>query len=197
MKKVGLLGGRIFVALALTGLVYGCSSSAGGGNRFGELLGRAFAPEADTTVPLANETVVLLTVDENGEILSTQVGTTDDSGEFQVNVEEQAVVALVVNGMTDDGDAEISGLFNPEADVTLQKDLNPGTSIACVAGLSAIGDGSITAEQLDEQRVQNLEDAWEPYLEQNPNFDFYTNSDRDDAVDWVRTETNDGEYPVM
>jgi hypothetical protein len=188
--------GASIAAVALLSLALGCSSSTGDGNRFGELLGRALAPENGEPVALAEETVVLLTYDEDGNIVMAEVGTTDENGEFRVEVEAQPVVALVVQGTTEEGETEISGLYNPEAGMVLEKVLDPGTSIACIAGLSAVGDGSIAQQELDEQRVQNLEDASELYIEENPDFDFYSESDRDDAVDWVRTETNDGNNPA-
>jgi hypothetical protein len=62
--------------------------------------------------------------------------------------------------------------------------------------LSAIGDGSITPEQLDEERVQNLEDAADGYVEANPDFDFYDSADFDAAVNAVRTSTDDGANPA-
>lgn len=188
--------GVVCTALVLGGVsAVGCSSSSDG-NRFGQLLGQALAPENDVPVPLASETVVMLTYDEEGTLVMAEVGTTDENGEFQVDVEAQAVVALVVGGMTDEGDTEISGLYNPEAGVVLEKVLDPATSIACVAGLTAIGDGSITPQELDEQRVQNLEEASEDYIAANPNFDYYDETDRMDAVAAVRIATDDGANPA-
>jgi len=186
------------VAVALLSLAsFGCSSEEG--NRIGEglsrVVGRALAPENGEAVPLANETVVLLTYDEQGDIVTAEVGTTDGDGRFQVDVEAQEVIALIVSGMTDEGEAEISGLYNPEADGTFEKDLDPATSIACVAGISAIGDGSISQEELDEARVQNLEDAAAAYIEDNGtlvSFDFYSESVRDAAIESVRASTDDG-----
>ena len=84
---------------------------------------------------------------------------------------------------------------SPEPAAVLEKVLDPATSIACVAGLSAVGD-TITQEQLDEERVQNLEDAAVGYLEANPDFDFYDPDDFDAAVEAVRNSTNDGEHPA-
>lgn len=190
-----------WLALGLMSVaVFGCSSE--GGNRVGEglarIAGRALAPEESQAVPLSNETVVLLTYDEQGAIVTAEVGTTDADGRFLVDVEAQEVIALIVNGMTEEGEAEISGLFNPEADATLDKDLDAATSIACVAGISAIGDGSITQDELDETRVKNLEDAAAAYIEANPTlltFDFYSDPARGAAVEAVRTATDDGANP--
>lgn len=199
MKGLGPFGGALGAALVLASLIaLGCSSDGGNqvGTNLSRVLGRALAPESDQPVPLANETVVLLTYDDEGKIVNAEVGTTDENGEFQVDVEAQAVIALVVNGTTEDGDAEISGLYNPEPGGTLEKVLDPATSIACVAGLSAIGEGSITQGQLDEDRVANLEDAAEGYIQANPDFDFYSESDRMTAVEAVRTATDDGANPA-
>ena len=196
MKKASGLGGVACAAWVLVGLAaLGCSST-GTGTKVGQLLGRALAPENGQAVPLVNETIVLLTYDDEGNIVMAEVGTTDENGEFQVDVEAQAVVALVVNGMTDEGMAEISGLYNPEEGVVIDKVLDPATSIACVAGLSAIGDGSITDEQLDDERVGNLEDAADGYILANPDFDFYDADDRAAAVEAVRASTDDGANPA-
>jgi hypothetical protein len=163
------------------------------------VLGQAFAPETDgdqkNTVPLAEGTVVLLQYDEDGNLQSAMVGTTDADGNFVVEVQAQAVVAVVVEGTTNDGPVKISGLYNPDQP-TIEKDLDPATSIACVAGLSAIGDDSITEEQLDEARIQNLEDAADEYIAANPDFDFYIQADVDTAVAAVRSATNDGANPA-
>ena len=189
---------RVGLVCVVSVLLLGCSSD--GGNKIGEglsrVVGRALAPENDQAVPLDNGTVVLLQYDEDGNIVSAEVGTTNENGEFQVDVEAQAVIAMVVGGMTEEGETEISGLYNPEEGATLEKELNPATSIACVAGLSAIDDGSITQEELDEMRVQNLEDASAQYIEANPEFDYYEQSDFDAAVEAVRTATNDGSNPA-
>ena len=195
MKRVDRLVGKACAACVLLCVaVLGCNGTSAG-NRFGELLGRALAPENGQTVPLANETVVLLTYDEDGNIVTAEVGTTDEDGNFSVDVEAQAVVALVVSGMTDDGEAEISGLYNPEADVVLDKVLDQATSIACVAGLTAIDEDSITQEELDQGRVDNLEAAAEAYIDANPDFDFYDAEDREAAVEAVRISTDDGANP--
>jgi hypothetical protein len=199
MKRASRSKGSMCLAIAwMCFTALGCSSSGGNkiGDNFARMLGRALAPENEEAVPLANETVVLLTYDEEGNLQMAEVGTTDENGEFEVDVEAQAVIALVVSGMTEEGEADISGLFNPEPDAMLEKVLDPPTSIACVAGLSAIGDGSITPEQLDEERVQNLEDAADGYVEANPDFDFYDSADFDAAVNAVRTSTDDGANPA-
>lgn len=195
MKTANRSLGMVWLAGALASVAASGCSGTGDGNRFGELLGRVLAPESGQTVPLANETVVLLTYDQEGNIVTAEVGTTDENGEFKVDVEAQAVVALVISGMTDDGTAEISGLYNPEAGLVLEKVLDQATSIACVAGLTAVGDDSITQEQLDQERVDNLEDGADAYIEANPDFDFYDAQQRDAAVEAVRTSTDDGANP--
>jgi hypothetical protein len=169
------------------------------GGALSRVLGQAFATETDgdekNTVPLADGTVILLQYDEEGNLQEAMVGTTDADGNFVVDVEAQPVVAIVVQGMTNDGDVDISGLYNPDQ-AMIEKDLDPATSIACIAGISAIDDGSITEEQLDEARIQNLEDAAGEYIVANPEFDFYDPTDVDAAVAAVRGATNDGANPA-
>ena len=146
---------------------------------------------APKEVALADAKVVLLEYDADGNLQGAQVGTTDADGNFVVDVQEQAVVVVQVAGMTNDGDANVEGLFNPNQP-EIVKDLDPATSVACIAGVSAVGDGSITVEQLDETRVQNLEDAAEAYIATHPEFDFYDPAQVDAAVEAVRVGTDDG-----
>ena len=203
-KKFGarsLLTAVVLLTFALALVVAGCSSSGGGvGGALSRVFGQAFAPETNgaqtNAVPLANGTVVLLQYDEEGNLQSAIVGTTDADGNFVVDVQAQPVVAVVIQGMTNDGDVEISGLYNPDQP-TIEKDLDPATSIACTAGISAIEDDSITEEQLDEARVLNLEDAAAEYIAANPDFDFYDQLDVDAAVAAVRSATNDGANPAV
>ncbi|RLB45968.1 MAG: hypothetical protein DRH23_13440 [Deltaproteobacteria bacterium] len=185
------------VALAMS-MAAGCSTSSGtAGGPVSRLIGRALAPEPDSdeTSPLANQVVVLLTYDDQGNIVSAEVGTTDANGQFIVDAEAQAVVAVVVGSLNDEANTEISGLFNPDEPV-IEKDLDEATSIACAAGLTAIGDGSITEEQLNAERVQNLEAASVEYILANPDFDYYSETDRTSAVEAVRVATDDGAHPA-
>lgn len=192
----------LILAVSLPLMAMGCSSEGGGaGAGISRILGQAFAPETDDAgetkeVPLAGATVVLLEYDADGNLESAQVGTTDAEGNFVVdNVQEQAVVVVQVAGMTNDGDANVEGLFNPNQP-EIVKDLDPATSVACAAGVGAVGDGSITAEQLDETRVQNLEDASRAYIAANPEFDFYDSAQVNAAVAAVRAATDDGAHPA-
>ncbi len=194
------LAGLLVSIMGLAPLVVGCSSSGGGvGGALTRVIGQALAPETDgnqqNAVPLGEGTVVLLQYDEDGNLQDAVVGTTDADGNFVVDVQAQAVVAVVVQGMTNDGDVEISGLYNPDQP-TIEKDLDPATSIACIAGISAVGDDSITEEQLDQGRIQNLEDAATDYIVANPDFDFYDSADVEAAVATVRSATNDGANPA-
>ena len=195
-----VLAGLLVSIMALAFLVVGCSSSGGGlGGALTRVIGQAFAPETDgnqqNAVPLGDGTVVLLQYDDAGTLQDAVVGTTDADGNFVVDVQAQPVEAVVVQGMTNDGDVDISGLYNPDQE-PIEKDLDPATSIACIAGITAIDDGSITEEQLGESRVQNLEEAAAAYIVANPDFDFYDQMDVDAAVAAVRSATNDGADPA-
>lgn len=194
LVAVGMLAASLAWPLA------GCSSDGGGiGGSLSRILGQALAPETDgaqtNLVPLADRNVVLLQYDENGDIQRATIGKTDANGNFIAEVEAQAVIAIEIAGETNDGEVTVSGLYNPDQPM-IEKDLDPATSVACIAGLSAIGDGSITQEELDETRVQNLEDASLDYIDANPGFDFYDSADVDAAVAAVRAATNDGANPA-
>ena len=194
LVAVGILAASLLAPLT------GCSSEGGGGN-LSRILGRALAPETNgdqtSLVPLADGDVVLLEYDENGVLQRASIGMvrSDADGNFVIEAAAQAVVVVQIEGETDDGMVKISGLYNPDEPI-IEKDLDPATSVACDAGVVAIGDGSITQEQLDETRVQNLEDASVDYIEANPDFDFYDTADVDAAVAAVRAATNDGANPA-
>ncbi|MBT8468420.1 MAG: hypothetical protein HKN10_17310 [Myxococcales bacterium] len=199
-RTQGLLVTVVVSSFILALPIAGCGSDGAAlGGALSRVFGRAFAPETDgdqkNSVPLADGTVILLQYDEEGNLESAEVGMTDASGNFVVDVQAQPVVAIVVQGMTNDGNVDISGLYNPD-EPTIEKDLDPATSVACIAGISAIDDGSITEEQLDEARIQNLEDAAADYIAANPDFDFYDSMDVDAAVAAVRTATDDGANPA-
>ncbi|MBT8452684.1 MAG: hypothetical protein KJO40_12020 [Deltaproteobacteria bacterium] len=196
-----VLAGVLVSIMGLAFLVVGCGSTGGGvGGALTRVIGQALAPETDgnqqNAVPLGDGTVVLLQYDDDGNLENPiMVGGTDADGNFVVDVQAQAVVAIIVQGTTNDGDVEISGLYNPDRP-TIEKDLDPATSIACVAGISAIEDDSITEDQLDQGRVLNLEDAAAQYIAANPEFDFYDPANVDTAVAAVRSATNDGANPA-
>jgi len=195
-----LLASILFLTAALSFIAAGCSSTGGGvGGPLSRVIGRALAPEndgnQDKLVPLPDATIVLVEFNEDGSVKRTQVGMTDADGNFVVNVNAQPVIAVVINGETNDGEVEVSGLYNPDLE-TIEKDLDPATSVACIAGITAVVDGSITDEQLNESRVQNLEDASVDYIAANPDFDFYNSDDVDAAVAAVRAATNDGANPA-
>lgn len=190
----------LILAVSLPFMALGCSSDGGGaGAGISRILGQAFAPETDANetkdVPLGGATVVLLQYDEDGILQGAQVGTTDADGNFEVDVQAQAVVVIQVDGMTNDGDTSVEGLFNPNQPM-IAKDLDPATSVACGAGVTAVGDGSITQDQLDETRIQNLEDASRAYIAANPDFDFYDSDQVTAAVGAVRVATDDGAHPA-
>lgn len=193
------LASIVVLSAALFFTMASCSSNDGVGGPLSRILGQALAPQTNgaqtNPVPLADGDVILLTYDEAGNLVRAQVGMTDSDGNFVVDVQAQPVVAVVVQGTTNDGDVEVSGLYNPDQ-TTIEKDLDPATSIACGAGISAIEDGSITDEDLDETRVQNLEDASIEYIDANPDFDIYDPDDVAAAVAEVRAATNDGANPA-
>ena len=203
LDKLGARNLLVAVGMLTASLAWplaGCSSDGGGiGGSLSRILGQALAPETDgaqtNLVPLADRNVVLLQYDENGDIQRATIGKTDANGNFIAEVEAQAVIAIEIAGETNDGEVTVSGLYNPDQPM-IEKDLDPATSVACIAGLSAIGDGSITQEELDETRVQNLEDASLDYIDANPDFDFYDSADVDAAVAAVRAATNDGASPA-
>jgi hypothetical protein len=126
-------------------------------------------------------------------------GTTDSTGKYEITVPRTSSAAVIANGTQPSGPQQgkvipISGLVNLNQD-NLTKNFDGPTTIACVAGLRAIaglGDvtlGSITPQQLDAQRISNLERASVAFVAQT---NFLDAASIAASADAVRRQTNNG-----
>ena len=191
-------------ALAVLPLV-ATSCGGGGGGIFGGVtraVGQAVRPLTgvieSNPVPLGRAPVALVDF-ADGEVgriaRTTDVGTTDDNGNFAVDIPAQTVAIIIVRGQTDQGAVRIAGLVNPnEENVT--KNFDGITDIACESALSAINDGTVTPDQVTPDRVKNLEDASAQYLQVNPNVNFFDAAQVSAAARVVREVTNVGAIPA-
>ena len=187
-----------FIALGIGLTGASCSGSSSIFDGIANVVGQALAPIGDVIdanpIPLGEAVVTLLdfadeTVARTARV--QEVGRTDADGNYSVEIEAQSVAAIIIDGQTDSGPVRISGLVNPDRS-SISKVLNPGTDIACEAGISAINDGTITPDMLDESRVANLEDAAEDFLDANPNINFYDPAAVSAAAQAVRSATDNG-----
>ena len=128
-------------------------------------------------------------------------GTTDSTGKYQSTVPQTSAAIVIANGSQPSGPQQnkivpVSGLMNLNQD-TLSKNFDGTTTIACFAGRGAIVDGQITPQQLNAQRISNLESAAAPLV---PITDF-TNLDPTVpnsllfSANRVRVLTDNGAHP--
>ena len=165
----------------------GCASDD---PRLVSLSGRAVFPtEFRTTLgeitPVSNAPVQVLDLARTPpEEVAT--GITDAEGNYQVAVDPTPSVAVIVLG-----EIRVSGLIDASQG-NVQKDFDGVTDVACEAGLTAILDGSITAQELNQGRIDILETAARQVINEGP-IDF-TNADgsRGAAAVKVREITGDG-----
>ncbi|MEW6166082.1 MAG: hypothetical protein AB1651_00035 [Pseudomonadota bacterium] len=120
-------------------------------------------------------------------------GTSDSNGEFSFSLKGIDIVFVAFPPVEATAEPRSSGLVFLDAKNN-QKQLEDFTDVACVAGVSAVRDGSIAAAQLDDARIANLEAGAQQVIEQD-GVDF-TNADSvNAAVAKVREITNDGANP--
>jgi hypothetical protein len=117
-------------------------------------------------------------------------GQTNSEGEYSVTIPVTTSVAVIVLG-----EVRVSGLIDPRLG-SVGKDFNGTTDIACEAGVTAVTEGAITHSQLDEERIQNLEEGAAVVVQEQA-ID-YTDSDgsRARAAQRVRELTDDGDHGV-
>jgi hypothetical protein len=186
---------RVLTALTAT-VVIGTAACGGGGsdNPFiGTVLlaGQAFLPpgvggsSADRLVVAANAPVSVIDLSRPQATQVVATGTTDQEGRYSATVQSTSSAAVIVNSTV-----RVSGLLNPDEEL-VEKDFNGITDIACEAGVTAVRSGAITADQLDEDRISNLERAAEIYVENNP-IDYSDRAAVSAAAVAVREATADG-----
>jgi hypothetical protein len=120
-------------------------------------------------------------------------GTTDSTGKYVITVPQTSSAAVIANGTQPSGPQQgkvvpISGLVNL-TDGNLSKNFDGTTTIACFAGLRAIAQGRITAQQLDARRISNFERAAANFVAQT---NFLDTASIIASADQVRQITNEG-----
>jgi hypothetical protein len=133
-------------------------------------------------------------------------GTTDSTGKFVLTTPQTSSAAVIANGTQPSGPQQnkivpISGLMNLDQD-TASKNFDGVTTIACFAGILAIQDAlagkpGLTPQQLNAQRISNLEQAAAGFVAQTNFLD--TNSGSQNSIvasaTQVRLLTADGAHP--
>lgn len=165
--------------LAVGLLALGLSSCGGGGGGFfsgvANIAGKAFRPVSEVIdsnpLPLGKAPVTLIDFadDAVGRNLRTMVvGETDEEGNFNVSVQGQEIIAIVVAGTVDGQSYRSSGLVQAGKS-SINKNFNAVTDIACEAMIGAINRGELAPNTVSQRQIDVLEEAAKSEV---PNVDF-------------------------
>lgn len=182
------LSARAGVALiALLGLV-ACSDGNNGESPKALVQGVVLSVQDGSPQPNREFQVIDLSTDEGNPKLT---GVSDENGAFEFDAGN--IKELIVLFAAQSSEPRSSGLVNVDDDVVM-KELKDVTDIACQAGASAVGDGSIEAAAVTRERIENLEAAAAQVLAEG-NVDFSDSDSVTAAANEVRSRTNDGANP--
>jgi hypothetical protein len=174
--------------LAVVLVAGGCGGNGAGSSNRVTVSGAAVFPERNGGDPVADAGFSIIDPDRPTDPLSD--GTTTVDGRYFGVIRKTTSVAVIINGTTGGDKIRVSGLIPAEANDN-GKQLDGHTDIACEAGVAAVADGSITGEELDAQRIQNLEDAAAKLV---AGVDFTNPAAVTAAANQVRALTDDGAH---
>lgn len=169
-----------FMMLVLMLAITGCGGGDDDDNQNATISGQISLPSNAIALggggtPVANTQFVVVDFeqpnpsDSSGSGFQTiGSGITDPTGKYQSTVPRTSAAAVIAGGPQPSGPQQnkivpVSGLMNLNQD-TASKDFNGATAIACFAGAGAVGDRQITPQQLNAQRISNLESAAAPLV---------------------------------
>ena len=138
--------------------------------------------------PAANKEVRVLDLTRGANGDPVAISATDSTGAYAVSIPITPSAAVIVLG-----DVRVSGLVDTRKG-SVTKSFDGVTDIACQSGVTAIGDGSINASDLTEQRIAILEQT-AAIVKTQINVD-YTDSDKSltAAANRVRELSDDGDH---
>lgn len=194
VRKVALLGLSVLLS---AGVFAGCGDH--GGNEDDGIVflsGNAFFPPEvvaqKTPVAFSPFSIVDLQRSAANQVVFT--GTTDEQGGFAVQLVQSKAVAVIVSGPV-----RVSGLvsvdpFEFDKETETSKEFNGTTDVACEAGVTAVQQQAITAEDLTVERIQNLELGAQRVL-QTTAVNYFDPTSVTAAAAQVRALTDDGDHP--
>jgi len=188
MKAQGLA--RVLgAALALGFIVGGCGGGGSGGNRV-NVGGTANYPVANGGQLVVGTPFIIIDPDRPDEPLASDIST--PTGRFFGIIRKTVSVAVILSGSVQGQAIRVSGLLAAQSNNTT-KQLDGQTDIACEAGVSAVIDGAITGNELDTERIQNLEDAATRFVATT---DFTKPASVTASALQVRALTDNGAHPA-
>jgi hypothetical protein len=177
-------------ALAFGLIVGGCGGGGAGSSNRVTIGGEANYPVANGGDPVADARFIIIDPDDPNDPLADDVST--PSGRYFGIVRKTVSVAVILSGNVGGEDIRVSGLIPADSN-NEGKQLDGRTDIACEAGVQAVIDGDIVGDELDAQRIQNLEDAATRFVATT---DFTDPASVTAAANQVRALTDNGEHPA-
>ena len=184
-RGMGVLGAAVALAL----VIGGCGGGGGDSNRV-TVGGDANFPVENGGGRVADAPFIIIDPDRPNDPLSSDVSTS--SGHFFGIIRKTVSVAVILTGVVNGQTIRVSGLLAAEEN-NVDKQLNGQTDIACEAGVQAVIDGDIAGNDLDAERIANLEDAAARFVD---DVDFTDPASVTAAAAQVRALTDDGEHPA-
>jgi hypothetical protein len=185
-RVVGALG----AVLALGIVLGGCGNDGAGSSNRVTVSGNANFPVANGGQAVAGAPFVIIDPDRPDDPLAAAVSTED--GRFFGIIRKTISVAVILTGAVGNDAIRVSGLI-PASSNNDGKQLDGRTDIACEAGVQAVIDGDIVGDQLDAERIRNLEDAAARFVATT---DFTDPASVTAAANQVRQLTDDGARPA-
>ncbi len=185
-RTVRVLG----AALAFGLLVAGCGGGGAGSSNRVTISGAATFPVANGGQEVSSSPFIIIDPDRPNDPLVTDV-TTNDGRYFGI-LRKTVSVAVIISGAVSGKGIRVSGLILASSNDN-GKQLDGHTDIACEAGVQAVIDGDIAGNDLDAQRIQNLEDAAVRFVATT---DFTNPASVTASANQVRALTDDGAHPA-
>lgn len=185
-RGVAVLG----AVLALCVLATGCGGGGNGSSNRVSVSGTANFPNANGGGEVARAPFIIIDPDRPDDPVVSDVSTSD--GRYFGIIRKTVSVAVLLTGVAQGDRIRVSGLIPAETNST-DKNLNGQTDIACEAGVQAVADGEINGNDLDEQRIANLENAAARFVATT---DFTNPASVTASANQVRVLTNNGDHPA-
>lgn len=185
-RGMGVLG----AAVALAMLLGGCGGGGSGSSNRVTVGGDARFPVANGGGPVADAPFIIIDPARPNDPLSSDVSTS--AGHFFGIIRKTTSVAVILTGVVQGKTIRVSGLLDANEN-NVDKQLDGQTDIACEAGVQAVIDGDIDEDDLDAERIANLEDAAADLVDDT---DFTNPASVTAAAAQVRARTNDGAHPA-
>ncbi len=194
MKRSILLSLGLVTCL---GLLAGCGDHGGNtGDNLITIVGRASLPPQVSAAKAfaANAPFQVIDLQRSPAKQVVFTGVTDDTGAFGVTLTQSRSLVVIVSGAV-----RVAGLVSGDAkeiekEVLFSKDFDGVTDVACEAGTNAIADGSLSPDDIMQERIANLEAAAALVA---PTVNYFEPASVTAGGQRVRDLTDNGDHPPV